>query len=61
MTPTSRSEALVSRVLMGTDPRMRVRTRPLLASVLYLGWICVISLGIEAGLFISACRPVGDC
>ncbi len=54
MTPISRSEALVSLVL-GTDPRMRMRTRLcLLASVLYLGWICVISLGIEAGLFISA-------
>ncbi|MDE2593232.1 MAG: GGDEF domain-containing protein [Burkholderiales bacterium] len=40
--------------VLGTDPRMRGRTRLcLLASVLYLVWICLISSGIEAGLFIS--------
>ncbi|MGE5450633.1 MAG: GGDEF domain-containing protein [Acidobacteriota bacterium] len=40
--------------VLGTDPRMRGRTRLcLLASVLYLVWICLISTGIEAGLFIS--------
>ncbi|HET8869759.1 MAG TPA: GGDEF domain-containing protein, partial [Aquabacterium sp.] len=40
--------------ILGTDPRMRGRTRLcLLASALYLVWICVISLGIQAGLFIS--------
>lgn len=54
MTPYSRSCKLVNWVL-GTDPRMRGRTRLcLLASVLYLVWICLISTGIEAGLFISA-------
>lgn len=53
MTLMSRSCKLVNWVL-GSDPRMRGRTRLcLLASVLYLAWICLIASGIEAGLFIS--------
>lgn len=53
MTQTVPGGKLVEWVL-GPDPRMRGRTRLcLLASVLYLVWICVIAAGIEAGLFIS--------
>ncbi|HET8693571.1 MAG TPA: GGDEF domain-containing protein [Aquabacterium sp.] len=53
MTARSRSDKLADWIL-GTDPRMRGRTRLcLLVSALYLVWICVISLGIQAGLFIS--------